>query len=540
MVLSVLIAVLLAVSCAFLVVRLTALKKEHDALKLRFAPIVDADAERSRVIAEAGQEREKAAQRRREAEAEMSKLTGLIATNRAALTTIKTELAAVEADTSLQSMGLYKPQFDFDTSEKFVAEIERVRENQKAMLSAKSAALCRTQWQVNNSVVEGRKQTDQTLRLILRAFNGECDAAMAKVRYNNIVAMEARVTKAWEAINKLASVQTCEIVRPYLDLKLRELRLTHEYQEKVQAEKEEQRAIREQMREEEAAQREMEKARQDAEREERRYEDALVKARADAEKAVGDRHTKLAAQIAELERRLAEARTDKERALSRAQMTKSGHVYVISNIGSFGEDVFKIGMTRRLDPLDRVRELGDASVPFLFDVHAVIYSDDAPALEAKLHRAFAGRRVNKINERREFFRVSLDEIAQVVKTNHGNIEMTRLAEAQEYRKTLALTGGAAQVERVPQPVPIVVTVPQTEPPRFPVVTPNGGRFVVRRNGKDSFAMTDSELFELSKNGVISRDTEIFDTRTQCWHKGGDLPAIATACDEVEKNAELAA
>ena len=532
MVYIILVAIALAVAGGFLFARLTALRKEHDALKLRFAPIVNADAERSRVLAEVGQEREKAEQKRREAEAELGRLMGSIATNRSVLDALKAELAAVEASASLQSMGFYKPQFDFDTSERFAAEIERVREKQKTMLSAKTAAVCRTQWTVNNSVIEGRKQIDQTLRLILRAFNGECDAAMAKVRYNNVVAMETRVSKAWEAINKLASVQTCEIVRPYLDLKLKELRLTHEYQEKVQAEKEEQRAIREQMREEEAAQREMEKARTDAEREERRYEDALVRARADVEKAVGDRHTKLAQQIAELERRLAEARSDKERALARAQTTKSGHVYVISNIGSFGEDVFKIGMTRRLDPLDRVRELGDASVPFLFDVHAVLYSDDAPALEAKLHRAFAGRRVNRVNERREFFRVSLDEIAQVVKQSHGRVELTRVAEAQEYRKTLALIEG--KMPSVPEPVAVAITVPEADLPRFPVAASSGGRFVVRENGKDSFAMTDRQLLDLSKNGVISTDTDIFDVQTQCWQKGADLPAIATACEQAQK------
>lgn len=126
-----------------------------------------------------------------------------------------------------------------------------------------------------------------------------------------------------------------------------------------------------------------------------------------------------------------------ERAISRAQMTRSGHVYVISNVGSFGEDVYKIGMTRRLDPMDRVRELGDASVPFRFDVHAIIYSEDAPTLENKLHKKFHHRRVNYINHRREFFRVSLDEITKAVHEYHGEIEFTLLAEADEYRKTVA-------------------------------------------------------------------------------------------------------
>lgn len=237
---------------------------------------------------------------------------------------------------------------------------------------------------------------------MLRGFNGECDASIAKVKYNNIGVMEARIRKAWEAINVLVGVQQCQITQAYFDLKLQELYLVHEYQEKLQEEKEEQRRIREQMREEEIAQRELEKATQDAEREERRYAESLRKAYEEAERAVGQKQQRLLGQIEELQRRLDEAHVNKERAIARAQMTRSGHVYVISNIGSFGEHVYKIGMTRRLDPLDRVRELGDASVPFQFDVHAVIYSEDAPALEATLHHAFQHRRINRVNERKEF------------------------------------------------------------------------------------------------------------------------------------------
>lgn len=311
------------------------------------------------------------------------------------------------------------------------------------MIKDKSAAICQIEWTVNGSRTEGRKSINQTLRLILRAFNGESDAAIAKVKYNNVQVMEARIRKAWEAINSLAGVQQCHITRMYLDLKLEELFLVHEYQEKIYEEKEEQRRIREQMREEEAALREIEKARTDAEREEKRYADALRKAQEEANLAVGDKQQKLQMQIEELQRRLQEAHTNKERAISRAQMTRSGHVYIISNVGSFGEHVYKIGMTRRLDPLDRVRELSDASVPFQFDVHAVIYSEDAPTLETTLHRIFNDRRVNRVNMRKEFFQVSIEEIAEAVRKHHGEIELTQVAEAVEYRKTIAMIQDAA-------------------------------------------------------------------------------------------------
>ncbi|HEX8905158.1 MAG TPA: GIY-YIG nuclease family protein, partial [Longimicrobiaceae bacterium] len=136
-----------------------------------------------------------------------------------------------------------------------------------------------------------------------------------------------------------------------------------------------------------------------------------------------------------------------------------------SNIGSFGEHVFKIGMTRRLDPMDRIRELGDASVPFQFDVHAIIYCDDAPALENALHRTFARRRVNLVNERKEFFNVAVQDIAAAVRQHHGELELTLLAEAQEYRKTLAIR--ADRERSIPQPVgggysvPVQVPLPQS-------------------------------------------------------------------------------
>lgn len=137
--------------------------------------------------------------------------------------------------------------------------------------------------------------------------------------------------------------------------------------------------------------------------------------------------------------KLKETKKNKEDVLYRVQNTRAGYVYIISNIGSFGENVFKIGMTRRLEPLDRVKELGDASVPFTFDVHGMIFSEDAPALENALHKAFTERRLNRVNERKEFFRVDLKEIENVVKKNHNKtVEFTKLAEAEEYRKSVQI------------------------------------------------------------------------------------------------------
>lgn len=239
--------------------------------------------------------------------------------------------------------------------------------------------------------------TKQNAKLMLRAFNGECDSAIARVRWNNIANIQMRIAKAYEAINKLGTVNQITITKTYYDLKIAELNLEYELQEKLHAEREEQRMIREQMREEEKAQREIEQAQRKAEDEEAKYQKALLRATEEAKRATGEQLALLDKKISELEQLLAQAQLQKERALSMAQQTKSGHVYVISNIGSFGEDVFKIGMTRRLEPMDRVRELGDASVPFNFDVHALVYSNNAPDLEYRIHKRLMDKRINLIN-----------------------------------------------------------------------------------------------------------------------------------------------
>lgn len=214
--------------------------------------------------------------------------------------------------------------------------------------------------------------------------------------------------------------------------------LEHEYNLKKQKEKEEQRAAQEALREEERARREYERAEQEALKEEQMYQKALEKARKEAEDATGEAQQKLLEKIKQLESNLLEALSKKERALSMAQQTKRGHVYVISNIGSFGEDVYKIGMTRRLEPEERVKELGDASVPFSFDIHAMIFSEDAPKLETALHNKFDAHKVNMVNPRKEFFNVTLDEIKEVVKKNDIKAEFIDIPEAEEYRETKAI------------------------------------------------------------------------------------------------------
>jgi hypothetical protein len=351
---------------------------------------------------------------------------------------LRKEVSVFESKLDLIEFGIYEPVYDFEKSDDYREEQNKIIQIQKEMITADTAAICNANWTVEGSEAKGRAVVKVYKKLMLRAFNGECDVLISKVKWNNVNQMKERMQKLFDAINKLGQGFQVYLNNQYLDLKRKELILEYEYQSKRQQEKEEMRAIQEELREEEKAKREFEQAQREAEKEEATYQKALDKARKEYGASTGEKHDKLQAQIEKLEQELKEAQEKKERALSMAQQTKRGHVYVISNIGAFGENVYKIGMTRRLEPVDRVKELGDASVPFQFDIHAMIYSDEAPTLENELHKAFTNKKVNMLNYRKEFFNVTLDEIETKLKEIGLDAEFSRLPEAMEYRETLAI------------------------------------------------------------------------------------------------------
>lgn len=366
--------------------------------------------------------------------------------------TAKRELELVEEASEIQSFGFYAPRYNLTSSAEYTTKLEEVRGRQKELIRSDQAVVCSQTWVVDGSTASGRRMVNEQSKLMLRAFNGECDASIAKVKFNNVVTLENRITKSFEAINKLGASKKISITELYRDSKLEELRLVHELQEKLHLEREEQRAIKEQMREEERARREIEEAQAEAEREAAVREEALKRARRELEESTGRQHEKLEQLVSKLELELKDAIDAKAKAVARAQLTRSGHVYVISNIGSFGEGCFKIGLTRRLDPTERVWELSGAAVPFDFDIHAMIYSEDAPELESALHRHFSERRVNRVNPRKEFFRVSLEEIQEAVEKLHGTITFVTVPEAEDYRKSLAM-------EREAEPQKVRLSLP---------------------------------------------------------------------------------
>ncbi len=412
----------------------------------RFKSILDVEAEQERIRISIKQEQKDAKEALDSLTSQQSRIQSEISDAQENLSTLKDEITVVQDTVEIQSFGLYEPKYDFGTSAEYKDKLDEIRKEQKLMIKEKSAIICPTEWTVDGNKAKGRQKTDRQIKLMARAFNGECDSIIQKVRYNNIHSIEKRIMSAYKAINKLGEPHHCSIQTDYLNLKLDELKLVHEYADKRQIEMEEQRRIRDQIRDEERALREVQKAQQEAEKEEQRYQKALDKARQEVEEATGARQNKLQSEIERLNDLVLEAQANKERALSRAQMTKSGHVYVISNIGSFGENVYKVGMTRRLEPNDRVRELGDASVPFRFDIHAMIYSENAPELENEIHRVLEKRSVNRINTRKEFFNVSLEEIEDIVKTHDVNAEFIRIPDAKEYRETQLII--AAELEAV--------------------------------------------------------------------------------------------
>lgn len=309
-------------------------------------------------------------------------------------------------------------------------ELKNARERSRQMVKSSTAATC-------DYVEANRRET--AIRFVVDAFNGKIDSILSRVKDDNVGTLQQEIRDAFSLVNHNgAAFRNARILNAYLEARLTELRWAATVQELKLRDREEQRRIKEQIREEERALREFERSMREAAKEEETLRKAMEKVQGQVEKANETQRQKYEAQLAELADKLRQAEEKNQRAKSMAEQTRMGHVYVISNIGSFGEDMVKIGLTRRLEPLDRIRELGDASVPFGFDVHAMIFHDDAPALERSLHKHFLTSQVNKVNPRKEFFRVPLHVIHAELNALGITAKWTMAAEAREYRETLAI------------------------------------------------------------------------------------------------------
>lgn len=355
---------------------------------------------------------------------------------------MKEQLFDITDEVNMQEFGLYKPKYDCMNSEEYSEKIKEIRNKQKSMIKNKTALDYFDNWQLEGSLSKGRAMNNDNMKMVLRAFNNECDSIIDKVKFNNIDKISKQINKSADAINKLNTRNRISITYEYRSLKQQELELVHEFRQKKQEEKEAIKEAREQERELAKLQKEIEEQKKKITKEQNHYLNAKETYLKQLENASEDEKVQLETKINEINNQLDEINKNLQEIDYREVNQRAGYVYVISNIGAFGENVYKIGMTRRLNPQDRVDELSDASVPFAFDVHAMIFSNDAPTLETSLHKAFEDKRVNMVNSRKEFFNVTLEEIEEEIKKNHTElIEINKTADAEQYRETLLIKKG---------------------------------------------------------------------------------------------------
>lgn len=383
--------------------------------------------------------------RKRVAQTEVAELDALIASSReqieaasrlvnakyeeARQIVVETREAAI-----LQEVGIYDYRHPLSDAVAYQQALDRLQASIKAATKRDGGAiLATTDWRVNGSDQEGRKMVQDFSKLMLRAFNAEADTLVRSLKPYKLDSALERLRKVVEIIKRLGATMQIRISPAYYQLRMDELALTADFLQKQAEEKEAERQERERLREERKAQQEIERERAKLEKEKQHYSNALatLEAKGDLEGA-----QRLREQLADVDQAI-------ESVDARAANIRAGYVYVISNIGSFGENMVKVGMTRRLDPMDRIRELSDASVPFNFDVHALFFSNDAVGIESAMHERLADLRVNTINRRREFFMAAPLEVRAHLKELAGELlEFREIAEALEYRQTLR--GGGSQ------------------------------------------------------------------------------------------------
>lgn len=292
-----------------------------------------------------------------------------------------------------------------------------------------------------NVSTENKRHQNAQAKQIIRLFNAETSQLINKVNSKNIESMQNKIFKSYEGINKIFETDNVRIPETLLDIKLEMLDLMHKYQVKIEDEKIIRRKERARLKEIEQAEKEMEKKLKELDKDIRHHNNEIKKLTMYLNNTDLQVEKELYIEkIRELDQSLKNLNSERENVEDRKDNAQSGFVYIISNIGSFGENVYKIGVTRRLEPMDRINELSSASVPFEFDVHALIFSENAFELKNKLHEYFKKYKVNKVNGRKEFFKVNINEIKDKVLSEHNStVQFIDEPKAIQYRETLRLT-----------------------------------------------------------------------------------------------------
>lgn len=352
---------------------------------------------------------------------------------------LQDELIFTEDEVNLQSYGLYEPKYPFMDATAYKEKLDRIRQKQKELVKNRTATTSNPNLKLDNDLKKGQKMVKDTQKQILRTFNTECDMVIGKVKHSNYENSKKRIRKSYEQLNKLNDHIGIHIREGYLNLKLEELQLAYDYAIKKEEEKEALREAREKEREEKKLQKKLEKERKKFERENNTITSEIEEAKAKMAQAAAEERVKLEAEIAKLQAALDKNNEEVKKINEWQETPGAGYVYIISNIGSFGEEVFKIGVTRRDNPEERIRELSSASVPFKYDSHVFIFSKNAYELENNLHQRFDSKRVNKVNNRKEFFRITMNDVKQIVEENKGAVHsFVEKPEAEEYRETLMI------------------------------------------------------------------------------------------------------
>ncbi|GAA5064693.1 DUF4041 domain-containing protein [Nocardia callitridis] len=318
-------------------------------------------------------------------------------------------LIVVDDALVLQEVGIYEYHHPLENADEYKKALAELRGEVRAAVQGGTAINLAKKFSFNNSLAEGRRLTTDLSKLMLRAYNAEAENCVRTMRAGNLDTARRRLDKAAKDIEKLGAAMQMHVSPNYHAVRIKELELTADYLMRVQEEREAARAERERLREQRKVEQELAAERERLEKEQAHYRAVLQRLTAAGQDTgdINDQLTRITDAIAQNDFRAANIR--------------AGYVYVISNIGAFGADVVKIGLTRRLEPLDRVRELGGASVPFPFDVHAIYFSDDAVTLENELHKEFGGRRLNHANQRREFFFATPEDVRRVLAKKVGNL-----------------------------------------------------------------------------------------------------------------------
>jgi hypothetical protein len=329
----------------------------------------------------------------------------------------------------LQDVGIYRYHHPLEDAAAYKDRLEVINVRMDEFVKSGRAVLASDMFTFDGSLAKGRKMTADFSKLMLRAYNAEADNCVRSLRSGNIRTAKARLERAMAAIERLGAIMEMRVNPEYHHVRVEELELTADFQMKVQEEKERAREQRAELREQQRVEKELAAERERLDKERAHYAGVLEALRAKGDDAA----------VAELEGRLHDIDAAIEANDYRAANIRAGYIYVISNVGALGPNVVKIGMTRRLEPRDRVRELGDASVPFLYDTHALFFSEDAITLENELRKAFADRRVNHVNARREFFFATPSEVRELLMEKVGGLlEFNEEPEASEYFQSRGL------------------------------------------------------------------------------------------------------